>query len=72
MIKEKNSTLFILYLQSQTLRLLNNTNYSNFKFILYFLAGIMQVLFKLLDRYVKKTYIAPRVLQQALNYINQG
>ncbi|XP_041366189.1 importin-7-like [Gigantopelta aegis] len=37
-----------------------------------FSAGILQVLLKLLDEYRQHIYIAPRVLQQALNYINQG
>lgn len=35
-------------------------------------AGILQVLMKLMDQYCLKQYVAPRVMQQALNYINQG
>lgn len=31
-----------------------------------------QVLLKVLYHYKEKQYVAPRVLQQALNYINQG
>lgn len=34
--------------------------------------GIQQVLLKILDQYRQKEYIAPRVLQQAFNYLNQG
>lgn len=37
-----------------------------------FSAGVIQVLFKVLDQYRQKAYVAPRVLQQALNYLNQG
>ena len=35
-------------------------------------AGILQALFKTMDQFRLKQYIAPRVMQQALNYINQG
>ena len=35
-------------------------------------AGILQALFKTMDSYRQKQFVAPRVLQQALNYINQG
>jgi importin-8 len=34
--------------------------------------GIIQVLFKILEQYRQKAYVAPRVLQQALNFLNQG
>lgn len=37
-----------------------------------FPAGVLNVLLKLLEGYRQKMYVAPRVLQQALNYINQG
>lgn len=37
-----------------------------------FSAGILQVLLKLLDHYRQKHYVAPRVLQQTFNYLNQG
>ncbi|KAL5007680.1 hypothetical protein ScPMuIL_016486 [Solemya velum] len=37
-----------------------------------FSGGIIQVLLKLLDQYRQKMYVAPRVLQQAINYLNQG
>ncbi|XP_071104621.1 importin-7-like [Haliotis cracherodii] len=37
-----------------------------------FSAGILQVLLKMLDQYRQKIYVAPRVLQQTLNYINLG
>ncbi|BFZ04143.1 hypothetical protein BsWGS_07182 [Bradybaena similaris] len=37
-----------------------------------FSAGVLNVLLKLLEGYRQKMYVAPRVLQQALNYINQG
>ena len=34
--------------------------------------GILQVLLKQLDQYRQKVYVSPRVLQQAINYLNQG
>lgn len=34
--------------------------------------GVLTALLKLLDGYGQKIYVAPRILQQALNYINQG
>lgn len=37
-----------------------------------FSGGIIQVLFKILEQYRQKTFVAPRVLQQALNFLNQG
>jgi len=37
-----------------------------------FSAGILNVLLKILDQYRQKTYVSPRVLQQTLNYLNQG
>ncbi|XP_076472209.1 importin-7-like [Babylonia areolata] len=37
-----------------------------------FSAGILQALFKTMAQYREKQYVAPRVMQQALNYINQG
>ena len=37
-----------------------------------FSAGILQALFKTMDQYRQKQYVSPRVLQQILNYINQG
>lgn len=37
-----------------------------------FSGGILQVLFRVLDQYRQKMYVAPRILQQALNYLNQG
>ncbi|XP_044732158.1 importin-7 isoform X2 [Chrysoperla carnea] len=37
-----------------------------------FSVGILTVLLKILDQYRNKIYVAPRVLQQTLNYINQG
>ncbi|XP_063236920.1 importin-7 [Bacillus rossius redtenbacheri] len=37
-----------------------------------FSAGILEVLLKILDLYRKKIYVSPRVLQQTINYINQG
>lgn len=33
---------------------------------------LSQVLLKLLDQHRQKQYVAPRVLQQVLNYLNQG
>ena len=37
-----------------------------------FSEGIISSLLNLLDQYRKKIYVAPRVLQQTLNYLNQG
>lgn len=37
-----------------------------------FVIGILQSLLKVLDQYQRKIYVSPRVLQQALNYINQA
>lgn len=41
-------------------------------FLKTFSAGILEVLLKILDQYRNKVYVSPRVLQQTLNYINQG
>ncbi|XP_042213506.1 importin-7-like isoform X2 [Homarus americanus] len=41
-------------------------------FIKTFTQGILQVLMKILDLYRNKIYISPRVLQQTLNYLEQG
>ncbi|XP_034272955.1 importin-7 isoform X5 [Pantherophis guttatus] len=41
-------------------------------FLKAFAVGIQQVLLKVLYQYKEKQYMAPRVLQQTLNYINQG
>lgn len=41
-------------------------------FLKTFSAGILEVLLKILDQYRNKIYVSPRVLQQTLNYINQG
>ncbi|XP_004700059.1 importin-8 [Echinops telfairi] len=47
-----------------------------FEFSQFFLktyaVGIQQVLLKILDQYRQKQYVAPRVLQQTFNYLNQG
>uniref|UniRef100_A0A1B6E1F9 Importin N-terminal domain-containing protein n=1 Tax=Clastoptera arizonana TaxID=38151 RepID=A0A1B6E1F9_9HEMI len=37
-----------------------------------FSAGILEVLLKILDQHRRKSYVSPRVLQQTLNYVNQG
>jgi hypothetical protein len=37
-----------------------------------FSAGILQVIMKQLDEYRQKCYVSPRVLQQCINYLNQG
>lgn len=37
-----------------------------------FVIGILQSLLKVLDQYQRKVYVSPRVVQQALNYINQA
>ncbi|KAI8780568.1 importin-7, partial [Biomphalaria glabrata] len=37
-----------------------------------FSCGVLNVLLKLLEGYRQKMFVAPRVLQQTLNYINQG
>uniref|UniRef100_A0A8B9E5E1 Importin 7 n=1 Tax=Anser cygnoides TaxID=8845 RepID=A0A8B9E5E1_ANSCY len=41
-------------------------------FLKAFAVGVQQVLLKVLYQYKEKQYMAPRVLQQTLNYINQG
>lgn len=37
-----------------------------------FSAGILEVLLKILDQYRRKIFVSPRVVQQSINYINQG
>ncbi|KAH0535773.1 importin-7 [Cotesia glomerata] len=37
-----------------------------------FSAGILEVLLKILDQYRRRIYVSPRVIQQSINYINQG
>ncbi|XP_029455860.1 importin-8 [Rhinatrema bivittatum] len=53
-----------------------NVTKEYFEFSEFFLktyaVGIQQVLLKILDQYRQKQYIASRVLQQTLNYLNQG
>ncbi|KAK7081452.1 Importin-8, partial [Halocaridina rubra] len=51
-----------------------NKEYKQFAewFIKTFSQGILQVLLKILDMYRNKVYISPRVLQQTLNYLEQG
>ncbi|XP_038617082.1 importin-8 isoform X3 [Tachyglossus aculeatus] len=53
-----------------------NVTKEYFEFSEFFLktyaVGIQQVLLKILDQYRQKEYVAPRVLQQTLNYLNQG
>ncbi|XP_070612520.1 importin-8 isoform X1 [Erythrolamprus reginae] len=53
-----------------------NVTKEYFEFSEFFLktyaTGIQQVLLKILDQYRQKDYVAPRVLQQTLNYLNQG
>ncbi|XP_052031302.1 importin-8 isoform X2 [Apodemus sylvaticus] len=53
-----------------------NVTKEYFEFSEFFLktyaVGIQQVLLKILEQYRQKEYIAPRVLQQAFNYLNQG
>ncbi|ESO95346.1 hypothetical protein LOTGIDRAFT_214997 [Lottia gigantea] len=48
--------------------------YSDFAdwYLKSFSGGILQVFMKVLDQYQRKIYTAPRVIQQALNYINEG
>ncbi|KAK3874176.1 hypothetical protein Pcinc_016350 [Petrolisthes cinctipes] len=41
-------------------------------FIKTFSQGILQVLLKILNNYRNKVYVSPRVLQQTLNYLEQG
>ena len=49
-------------------------DYRNFAewYISTFSQGILQVLLKVLDQYRNKVYVSPRVLQQSLNYLEQG
>lgn len=53
-----------------------NVTKEYFEFSEFFLktyaVGIQQVLLKILDQYRQKEYVAPRVLQQTFNYLNQG
>ncbi|XP_040828162.1 importin-8 isoform X1 [Ochotona curzoniae] len=53
-----------------------NVTKEYFEFSEFFLktyaVGIQQVLLQILDQYRQKEYVAPRVLQQAFNYLNQG
>ncbi|XP_032077569.1 importin-8 [Thamnophis elegans] len=53
-----------------------NVTKEYFEFSEFFLktyaAGIQQVLLKILDQYRQKDYVAPHVLQETLNYLNQG
>ncbi|XP_035736175.1 importin-7-like isoform X1 [Vespa mandarinia] len=37
-----------------------------------FSGGILEVLLKILDQYRRKIFVSPRVIQQSINYINQG
>lgn len=37
-----------------------------------FSGGILEVLLKILDQYRRKIYVSARVIQQSINYINQG
>ena len=37
-----------------------------------FSQGILASIFKLLDAYRRSIYVSPRVMQQALNYVNTG
>ncbi|XP_035003849.1 importin-8 isoform X3 [Hippoglossus stenolepis] len=41
-------------------------------FLKTYAVGIQQVLLKVVDQHRQKQYITPRVLQQCLNYLNQG
>ena len=41
-------------------------------YIKTFSHGIIQVILKILEQYGNKVYVPPRVLQQALNYLNQS
>ncbi|XP_076152432.1 importin-8 isoform X1 [Alosa pseudoharengus] len=41
-------------------------------FVKTYAVGIQQVLLKVVDQHRQKLYVAPRVLQQSLNYLNQG
>ncbi|XP_047192433.1 importin-8 isoform X1 [Scophthalmus maximus] len=48
--------------------------YSEFAdfFVKTYAVGIQQVLLKVVDQHRQKQYVTPRVLQQCLNYLNQG
>uniref|UniRef100_A0A669BSB6 Importin 8 n=1 Tax=Oreochromis niloticus TaxID=8128 RepID=A0A669BSB6_ORENI len=41
-------------------------------FLKTYAVGIQQVLLKVVDQYRQKQYVTPQVLQQCLNYLNQG
>ncbi|XP_055963797.1 importin-8 [Sorex fumeus] len=53
-----------------------NVTKEYFEFSEFFLktyaVGIQQVLLKILEQYRRKEYVTPRVLQQTLNFLNQG
>ena len=51
-----------------------NKDYKEFSewYLQTFSAGILEVLLKILDQYRRKIYVSPRVLQQSINYIDQG
>ncbi|XP_061617784.1 importin-8 isoform X1 [Phyllopteryx taeniolatus] len=53
-----------------------NVTKEYFEFADFFLktyaVGLQQVLLKVVDQYRQKEYVTPRVLQQCLNYLNQG
>ncbi|NWW45444.1 IPO8 protein, partial [Pedionomus torquatus] len=53
-----------------------NVTKEYFQFSEFFLktyaVGIQEVLLRILDQYRQKDYVAPRVLQLTLNYLNQG
>ncbi|CAB0029281.1 unnamed protein product [Trichogramma brassicae] len=51
-----------------------NKDYKEFSewYLRTFSGGILEVLLKILDQYRRHVYISPRVLQQSINYIEQG
>ena len=44
----------------------------NFVMCYFLTVNTVNILFKVLDQYRQKQYVAPRVLQQSLNYLNTG
>uniref|UniRef100_A0A8P0PSE6 Importin 8 n=2 Tax=Canis lupus familiaris TaxID=9615 RepID=A0A8P0PSE6_CANLF len=67
--------IFLPRIQQQIMQLLpDSSHYSVLlqKQILKIFYALVQVLLKILDQYRQKEYVAPRVLQQAFNYLNQG
>lgn len=47
------------------------SDFANF-FLMTYAVGILQVILKVMDQHRQKQYVTPRILQQCMNYLNQG